>query len=47
MVLSRLSTWSFCFLQWLNDSGKMEADITVSKLAEDKFLVIATDTMHR
>ena len=25
----------------------MEADVTVCKLASDKFLVIATDTMHR
>jgi glycine cleavage system aminomethyltransferase T len=31
----------------LNPDGKMEADITVSKLADDKFIVIATDTMHR
>jgi 4-methylaminobutanoate oxidase (formaldehyde-forming) len=25
----------------------MEADLTVTKLAEDKFFVVATDTMHR
>jgi len=35
------------YTQWLNDSGKMEADLTVSKLAEDKYFVVATDTMHR
>lgn len=35
------------YTQFLNEDGKMEADITVCKLADDKFLVIATDTMHR
>jgi len=35
------------YTQWLNDAGKMEADITVNKLEQDKFLVVATDTMHR
>lgn len=35
------------YTQLLNDDGKMEADVTVCKLATDKFLVIATDTMHR
>ena len=25
----------------------MEADLTVSKLGEEKFFVVATDTMHR
>ena len=35
------------YTQMLNDDGKMEADITVSKLDDGKFLVIATDTMHR
>jgi len=35
------------YTQWLNEDGKMEADVTVSKLASDQFLVVATDTMHR
>ncbi|NUM88709.1 MAG: GcvT family protein [Bdellovibrionales bacterium] len=35
------------YTQWLNQDGKLEADLTVSKLAEDKFLVVVTDTMHR
>ncbi len=35
------------YTQMLNADGKMEADITVSKLSDTKFLVIATDTMHR
>lgn len=35
------------YTQWMNSKGKLEADLTVSKLAEDKFLVVVTDTMHR
>ncbi|MEH6605938.1 MAG: glycine cleavage T C-terminal barrel domain-containing protein, partial [Pseudomonadales bacterium] len=35
------------YTQWLNDAGFLEADLTVAKLAEDKFLVVVTDTMHR
>jgi 4-methylaminobutanoate oxidase (formaldehyde-forming) len=35
------------YTQWLDDHGKMEADVTVMKLEEDKFIVVATDTMHR
>jgi 4-methylaminobutanoate oxidase (formaldehyde-forming) len=35
------------YTQWLNARGTLEADLTVSKLAEDRFLVVATDTMHR
>lgn len=35
------------YTQWLNEDGKLEADVTVAKLAEDRFLVVATDTMHR
>ena len=35
------------YTQWLNEDGKMEADITVCKTSADKFLVIATDTAHR
>lgn len=38
---------SIVYTQWLSKSGKMEADVTVMKLAEDKFIVVATDTMHR
>lgn len=34
------------YTQWLNENGLIEADVTVAKLAEDKFLVVATDTMH-
>jgi 4-methylaminobutanoate oxidase (formaldehyde-forming) len=35
------------YTQWLNDRGKVEADLTVSKLADDRFFVVVTDTMHR
>jgi glycine cleavage system aminomethyltransferase T len=52
--LNRLSTanvdgseGTITYCQWLNEEGKMEADVTVSKLGEDKYMVIATDTMHR
>ena len=34
------------YTQWLNEEGYLEADLTVTKLSEDQFLVIATDTMH-
>jgi 4-methylaminobutanoate oxidase (formaldehyde-forming) len=51
--LNRLSTAdvdSECgritYTQWLNEEGYMEADLTVSKLSEGRFLVVATDTMH-
>lgn len=35
------------YTQWLDDDGKMQADLTVAKLSEDKFFVVATDTAHR
>lgn len=35
------------YTPWLNEDGKLEADLTVAKLEEDKFLVVVTDTMHR
>lgn len=34
------------YTQWLNDDGKLEGDVTVTKLEENKYLVIVTDTMH-
>jgi 4-methylaminobutanoate oxidase (formaldehyde-forming) len=34
------------YTQWLNELGYLEADLTVTKLSETEFLVIATDTMH-
>jgi 4-methylaminobutanoate oxidase (formaldehyde-forming) len=35
------------YTQWLNDAGGIEADLTVTKLAEDALLVVASDTAHR
>lgn len=35
------------YTQWLNENGKLEADVTVTKLASDRFLVVVTDTMVR
>ena len=35
------------YTQWLNVRGNLEADLTVMKLSPEKFVVIATDTMHR
>lgn len=41
------STGQITYTQWLNDEGLLEADLTVTKLEEEKFLVVTTDTMHR
>lgn len=35
------------YTQWLNGGGTIEADLTVTKLAEDRFWVVASDTAHR
>jgi len=35
------------YTPWLNEDGKLEADLTVAKLAQEKYLVVVTDTMHR
>ncbi len=35
------------YTQWLNPDGKLEADLTVTKLAEDRYWVVASDTAHR
>ncbi|MFQ5523918.1 MAG: FAD-dependent oxidoreductase [Acidimicrobiia bacterium] len=52
--LDRLSTarvdgeaGKITYTQWLNESGTIEADLTVTKLVEDRFWVVATDTAHR
>jgi glycine cleavage system aminomethyltransferase T/glycine/D-amino acid oxidase-like deaminating enzyme len=34
------------YTQWLNDDGRIEADLTVAKLADERMLVIASDTGH-
>jgi 4-methylaminobutanoate oxidase (formaldehyde-forming) len=35
------------YTQWLNNGGTLEADLTVTKLEEGRFMVVATDTAHR
>ena len=35
------------YTQWLNETGKLEADLTVTKLDEERYLVVVTDTMLR
>jgi 4-methylaminobutanoate oxidase (formaldehyde-forming) len=35
------------YTQWLNEYGRLEADLTVTKLDDERFLVVATDTAHR
>ncbi len=35
------------YTQWLNEGGTLEADLTVTKLGDERYWVVATDTMHR
>jgi glycine cleavage system aminomethyltransferase T/glycine/D-amino acid oxidase-like deaminating enzyme len=35
------------YTQWLNEGGTLEADLTVTKLTEERYLVVVTDTMVR
>jgi len=35
------------YTQWLNADGRLEADLTVTKLADERYLVVVTDTMVR
>jgi 4-methylaminobutanoate oxidase (formaldehyde-forming) len=41
------TTGQITYTQWLNAQGRLEADLTVTKLADDRFLVVVTDTMVR
>lgn len=34
------------YTQWLNEDGRIIADLTITRLAEDNFLVVASDTAH-
>lgn len=40
-------TGMITYTQWLNDGGTVEADLTITKLNDDTFFVVVTDTMHR
>ena len=53
-LLNRLSTANvdgpsgeITYTQWLNSHGTLEADLTVTKLGKDKFMVVASDNAHR
>ena len=35
------------YTQWLNDDGRLEADLTVIKLDEGAFMVVTSDVAHR
>ena len=35
------------YTPWLNKEGGIEADLTVTRLAEERFLVVVTDLVHR
>lgn len=40
-------TGMITYTQWLNKNGKLEADLTVTKLGDEKYFVVVTDTMLR
>lgn len=40
-------TGMITYTQWLNEGGTLEADLTVTKLDEERYWVVATDTAHR
>jgi 4-methylaminobutanoate oxidase (formaldehyde-forming) len=35
------------YTQWLNEDGKLEADLTVIKFDDEKYMVVTSDTAHR
>jgi 4-methylaminobutanoate oxidase (formaldehyde-forming) len=35
------------YTPWLNEGGTLEADLTVSKLGNERYFVVASDTAHR
>jgi glycine cleavage system aminomethyltransferase T/glycine/D-amino acid oxidase-like deaminating enzyme len=41
------ATGTITYTQWLNEGGTIEADLTVTKLADDRYWVVASDTCHR
>ena len=53
-LLSRLSANAvdgpsglITYTQWLNEGGTLEADLTVTKLDDERYWVVASDTAHR
>ncbi len=41
------ATGVITYTPWLNDAGGIEADLTVTKLDDSRYWVVATDTAHR
>jgi glycine cleavage system aminomethyltransferase T/glycine/D-amino acid oxidase-like deaminating enzyme len=41
------SPGTITYTQWMNERGTLEADLTVTKLSDDTFMVVVTDTMVR
>ncbi len=41
------SSGQITYTQWLNEGGTLEADLTVTKLDDERFWVVASDTAHR
>jgi glycine cleavage system aminomethyltransferase T len=35
------------YTQWLDEAGKLQADLTVTKLDDQRYWVVASDTVHR
>jgi glycine cleavage system aminomethyltransferase T/glycine/D-amino acid oxidase-like deaminating enzyme len=35
------------YTQWLDEAGKLQADLTVTKLEDERYWVVASDTAHR
>src|SRR5690606_21428462 len=35
------------YTQWLDEAGKLQGDLTVTKLDDERFWVVASDTVHR
>ena len=35
------------YTQWLDEGGKLQADLTVTKLGDERYWVVASDTAHR
>jgi 4-methylaminobutanoate oxidase (formaldehyde-forming) len=40
-------TGMITYTQWLDEAGKLQADLTVTKLGDEKYWVVASDTAHR
>jgi heterotetrameric sarcosine oxidase gamma subunit len=43
----RVPVGTVVYTQWLNERGCIIADLTVTRLGDEMFLVVATDTIHR